>query len=67
MIGALPFSSAVRRLKKRRGIVNKEVGRTGKNKYNGPVIISILCNIPYPRKRLVPTLFHNLQVANLNA
>ena len=67
MIGALPFSSAVRRLKRRGAWSIKEVGNKISKKYNGPVIISILCNISYPRKRLVSTFLHNLQIANLDA
>jgi len=72
MIGALPFSSAVRKLfflkkkKQKEGIGQQK--RWDKNrKYNGPIIISILCDISYPGKRLVPTFLHNLQVAHLNA
>lgn len=65
MIGALPFSSAVRRLKKKGYVVNNKDAEN--NIYNGPVIISILCNISYPRKRLVPTFLHNFQIANLDA
>ena len=44
-------------------MVNK---RLRKQKKNRPVIISVLCNISHPRKCLVPTFLHNLQVANLN-
>ena len=35
--------------------------------YNEPVIISILRDISYPRKRLVATFLHNLQVTYLDA
>jgi len=31
-----------------------------------PVVISVLCNVPYPWQSLVPTLFYDLQIANLD-
>ena len=31
-----------------------------------PIIVSILCDVPYPRQSLIPTLFYNLQISNLN-
>ena len=67
MIGALPFSSAVRKLYIYQGMVNERGEGKSKRNYNGPVIISILCDISYPRKRLIPTFLHNLQVAHLDA
>ena len=60
-MGALPFSAAVRKLQR-----SVSQLRSVDSRSHAPIVITILCNIPYPRESLVTTLFDDLEVADLD-
>lgn len=61
-MGALPFSAAVRKLRATSSAY-REIHIPDQDP---PIVITILRDIPHPRKGLVTTLFNNFEVADLN-
>ncbi len=59
-MGALPLSSAVRKLG------DKSAESFAWFFAYTPIVIPVLSDVPHPRQGLIAALFHNFQIANLD-